>query len=207
MTKGNLIIGAGGHGKVIADIMQRQGMNILGFLDDNVAIIGQQILNLPVLDTIAMWRNFAPDGLVMGIGDNSMRYTLVRQIEQDIAAHWIIPIHPTATIAASVQIGDGTVIMAGVIINPDTILGKHTIINTAATVDHDCVVGDFVHIAPGTHLAGDVHVGNGSLLGIGCSVIPGCKIGENVIVGAGAVVIGDIPSGVVAKGIPAHWET
>ena len=205
MTKGNLIIGAGGHGKVIADIMLCQGMRILGFLDDNPPVIGQQIFGFPVLGNGKKLADFDLDGVIVGIGDNTIRRAIVQRMELDYTPPWITVLHPKATVANSVQIGVGTVIMAGAVVNPDTVLGKHTIINTGSTVDHDCLIGDFVHIAPGVHLAGGVRVGELTLIGIGATVIPYCSIGAGATVGAGAVVVRDIPDGVTAKGIPATW--
>lgn len=206
MTKHNLIIGAGGHGKVIADILQCQGMSVMGFLDDNPAIIGTTVFDLPVLGAIDTWRDFEPDGVIIGIGDNHVRSAVAHRLGQDITPPWLTAVHPRSTVARSVRVGMGTVVMAGAIINADTVIGQHAIINTAATVDHDCILGNFVHIAPGAHLAGDIHIDEGALLGIGSVVIPGRKIGKGAIIGAGAVVISDVPPGVMAKGLPAVWN-
>ena len=202
---GNLIIGAGGHAKVIADMILRQGMQVLGFLDDNPLLIGQEIFNLPVLGKIDTWKSYKPNGLVIGIGDNAIRRKIVQNLESSNPP-WRTVIHPNAVIATAVQLGEGSVVMAGAIINVDTIVGKHSIINTGATVDHDCRIGDFVHIAPGANLAGDVHVDDGTFLGIGSSVIQRQKIGANSTIGAGGVVVCDIPPNVIAKGVPARWE-
>ena len=206
MKNGNLIIGAGGHSKVIADAMLCNGMNIMGFLDDNPLLIGQRVSGFPVLGKVENWPEFDVVKLVLGIGDNSIRRLIVQRLEHEGSPIWAIVTHPAATIANSVKIGAGTVIMAGAIVNPDTTLGQHTIVNTGATVDHDCSIGSFAHISPGAHLAGNVNVGDDALLGIGCSVIPGCRIGEGSVIGAGAVVVSDIPPGVIAKGVPARWN-
>ena len=206
MSKGNLIIGAGGHGKVVADAILSAGMPLLGFLDDNPDTIGQQILGYPVLGNIAQWLEFDADGLVIAVGNNRIRRMIQQKLEASAHPNWITVIHPKAIVAASLKVGVGTVVMAGAIVNPDTVIGQHTIINTGATVDHDCVIGDYVHIAPGVHLAGGVTVGNNTLIGIGSAVIPSCQVGEDTTVGAGSVVIKDIPSSVVAKGVPARWN-
>lgn len=206
MSKGNLIIGAGGHGKVVADAMFSAGMPLLGFLDDNPDIIGQQLLGFPVLGMIYQWQEFEADGLFIAIGNNRIRRMIQQKMESIAHPNWITVIHPKAILAGSVKIGIGTVVMAGAIVNPDTVIGQHVIINTGATVDHDCVIGDYVHIAPGGHLAGSVTIGKNTLIGIGSAVIPGCQIGEDTIVGAGSVVVKDVPSGVIAKGVPALWN-
>ena len=204
--KGNLIVGAGGHGKVIADMMLRQGMKILGFLDDNPSIVGQRVLSFPILGKIERWMDFDADGLVVAVGDNVSRRTIVQKMESEAAPRWVTLLHPSATVAESVRVGIGTVIIAGAVINAETILGKHTIVNTGATVDHDCLIGDFAHVAPGSHLAGGVHVGAGALIGIGSCVTPGCRIGDESIIGAGAAVVRDVPPGVIARGVPARWR-
>ncbi|QPC83282.1 acetyltransferase [Phototrophicus methaneseepsis] len=207
LTDRYLIIGAGGHGKVIADILLAQGKRPLGFLDDNLAMVGQTIYGLPVLGKIDTWADMDPTGLIVGIGDNTIRRAIVQRIHQQVKSPpWYTAIHPTAIISRSVQIGVGTVIVAGAIINADVHLGNHVIINTAATIDHDCIIQDYVHIAPGAHLAGNVQVADNVLMGVGCSVIPGCKIGANTKIGAGAAVVSDVPPGVVAKGVPARWR-
>ena len=205
MTNSNLIIGAGGHGKVIANGMLEIGLNILGFVDDNPQIIGCTILGLPVLGTIDNLADFGPDGLVAGIGHNSVRQQVVQRVNRIMCATWLNVVHPKAVVSDFVKMGSGSVVMAGGIINADTNVGDHVIINTGSTVDHDCRIGDFVHIAPGAHIAGGVTVGEGALLGIGCSVIPGCQIGEWAVIGAGTIVVDNVPAGVTAKGVPARW--
>lgn len=202
---GILIIGAGGHGKVVADILLRQSAPILGFLDDDPTTWGTSRLGLPVLGAIDTFSNYSPEGLVMGIGSNALRQKIVRRIGGVAQELWRSAIHPEAIVAPSAKIGRGTVIAAGAIVNPDSFIGEHVIINTGATVDHDCHIGDFVHIAPGVHLAGGVRVGEGSLLGIGSAVIPCRSIGQWTTIGAGAVVVEDIPSHTVAVGVPARY--
>lgn len=204
MTKRNLIIGAGGHGKVIADMMLRQGLQVLGFVDDDPSTIGHRILNLPVLGKTLQWRDFDPDGMVVAVGNNAIRQSIIERLEQDMSPPWITIRHSNAVIANSVQIGEGTVIMAGTVINVDTTVGKHSIINTGATIDHDCRIGNFVHIAPGVNLAGGVSIGQGTLMGIGSCAIPYSAIGEWVTVGAGATVVDDIADKITVVGTPAR---
>lgn len=203
---GILIIGAGGHGKVVADILLRQSIPVLGFLDDDPTIWGTSRLGLPVLGAINAFLDYSPGGLVMGIGSNALRQKIVQRLGSVAQELWHSAIHPKAILAPSAKIGRGAVIAAGAIVNPDAYVGEHVIINTGATVDHDCHIGDFVHIAPGVHLAGGVHVGEGSLVGIGSTVIPNCNIGQWTTIGAGAVVVSDIPSHVLAVGVPARLK-
>jgi len=205
MNGGVLILGASGHGKYIADILLAQGSRILGFLDDNPSLYGQQQLGFPILGPISAYLDFDSDGLILGIGSNSSRREIAERLGDATQGQWVNAIHPRSVVAPSVQIGIGIVVGAGAIISPDVVIGDHTIISTAATVGHDSVIGRFVHVGPGAHLAGGVQVLDETFLGVGTSVIPGRRIGSKTVVGAGAVVVGDIPDKVVAKGVPARW--
>ena len=206
MSRGNLIVGAGGHGKVVADALLAAGMKLLGFLDDDLTRMNQVVLGYPVLASSDKWTELNAEGLVIGVGNNHIRQQLQEKIKAIAWPNWIKVIHPRAVVAQTALVGVGTVVMAGAIINPDAVIGEHAIINTGATVDHDCTVGKYVHIAPGVHLAGEVSVGDSAFIGIGSVVLPGCRIGKNAVIGAGAVVINDVPDDVVAKGIPARWD-
>lgn len=203
---GILIIGAGGHAKVVADILFLQGETVLGYVDDNPSSWGTVRLGLPVLGKIDDFEQHSPGGLVMGIGDNAVRRSIVMRLGERAAGMWRSAIHPRATVAASVQLGVGAVILAHAVVNPNSIIGDHVIINTGATVNHDCRIGSFCHVAPGVHLAGGTKLGEGVFVGVGASAIPGRVIGHWAIVGAGAVVINNIPDHVTAIGIPARWD-
>lgn len=199
---GIIILGAGGHAKVVADILLSQKLEVVGFLDDNPETWNTRPLNIPVLGPISSYADYQAEGLVIGIGANAVRQKLVTECDGRIL--WYNAIHPRAIIAPSVKLGVGVVVAAGAIINPDSVIGDHVIINTGATVDHDCNIGEFSHIAPGVHLGGGVQVGKETLIGIGATVLPYRKVGRHVIVGGGAVVIDDIPDDVTVKGIPAR---
>lgn len=202
---GLLVLGSGGHAKVVADILCCQGLTVAGFLDDDPAVWGGERLGLPVLGPIAAYADYAPDGLVAGIGSNTARRQVVERLGDAAQPLWRNAVHPRATVAASVRLGLGLVIAAGAVVNPDSVVGDHAIVNTGATVDHDSVVGRYAHLAPGTHLAGGVRVGEGAFVGAGATVTPYRELGEWATIGAGAAVVSDIPGWVVAKGVPARW--
>jgi len=202
---GTLILGAGGHGKVVADILLLRGIRVLGFLDDQPGHWGSTRLDLPVLGSIDSYAEYGAEGLALGIGDTSARRRLVQRLGPACHALWVEAIHPRAVVAASARLGIGATVAAGAVINPDAELGDHVIVNTGATVDHDCVIGAYVHIAPGAHLAGGVRAEDGVLVGIGANVLPGCVIGRWSVIGGGSTVIQDVPAHVTAIGAPARW--
>ena len=199
MSKDVIIIGAGGHAKVIADIILCSGDNLVGFLDDGSSKQGQAVYkDYKVIGRIEDYSKFENCDFVIAIGDNKTR----AKIAKELKVNWYTAIHPSAIIADTVKIGVGTVVMAGVVVNVDTIIGEHCIINTAVTVDHDNVVGDFVHISPGAHLAGTVSVGNYSWIGIGAVVINNIDISKNIIVGANSTVLKNISEAGTYVGTP-----
>jgi len=197
------IIGASGHGKVVAEIAELSGWSEIIFFDDafpEVASIGVW----PVLgNTITLLNDVSKfDGCIVAIGNNAIRLekTLAIQYNQGPIVSLS---HPSSVISKYAEIGIGSVIMAGVVINPFVKLGIACIVNTAATIDHDCELSDGVHISPGANLAGAVKVGEKSWVGIGACVKQCVSIGANVIVGAGAAVISDTLNNILVTGIPA----
>jgi sugar O-acyltransferase (sialic acid O-acetyltransferase NeuD family) len=202
-----VILGAGGHAKVVADILALNGVEIAGYLDDDERLHGGCLLGYPVLGGIARLDELTPSGVIVGVGSNEARKRVVERVGVRATPLWINAIHPRATVAASAQraLGRGVVIAAHAVVNPDARLGHHAVVNTGATVDHDCVLGDYVHITPGVHLAGNVTVGEGTLVGVGTNVIQGIRVGDWAVIGAGSVLVRDVPSHVVAKGVPARW--
>ena len=203
-----LIIGAGGHAQVVADILfqaQKHGaeVDVVGYLDDNPALHGRELLGRPVWGGIDMLDRVPHDGVIVAIGDNATRARLFAWLKQR-EERLINAIHPAATIAPHVQLGEGVMIAAGVVVNTGTIIGHNVILNTGCTVDHHNRIEDHVHIAPGAHLGGDVSIGEGTLVGLGALVLPQRQIGAWTVVGAGAVVTRSLPSRVVAVGVPAR---
>lgn len=198
-----LIIGASGHGKVVADIaLKMKKWKSIAFLDDDESIkssIGLAVIGPSdkVLEYIDEYQVF------IGIGNNATRQDIFEMLE-NVGANIPVIIHPNAVIGKQVEIGIGTVIMPGAIINCYTKIGKGCIINTGATLDHDNSIEDFVHISPGAHLAGNVKVGQGTWIGIGSVVSNNIRIKSDCIIGAGSVVIKDIPANCTAVGAPAR---
>lgn len=195
-----IVIGAGGHAKVVISTLEAAGHKVAGIYDDDRAKWGTEILGVPVHGGLAELGIELLGKAVIAIGDNAARAIVARQFE---GADWVTVVHPAAYVHPSASLGQGTVVFAGAVVQPCANVGAHVIVNTGATIDHDCMIDDFVHIAPGTNLAGGVKIGRGAFLGIGSAVIPYRSIGEWSTVGAGAVVITDLPAGVTAVGVPA----
>ena len=202
-----IVVGAGGHAQVVADIVLSRAaygdqLALMGFVDDNVALVGGELLGAPIFGSIAMLRTIQHDAIVVAIGDNQRRAQVYEQLRaqgENIATL----AHPRATLAAGAKLGAGSVVMAGAVINTQAVIGPNVIINTGATVDHHARISAHVHIAPGVHLGGAVTLGEGAFLGVGTNVIPSRSIGAWSVVGAGATVTHDLPERVVAVGTPA----
>jgi sugar O-acyltransferase (sialic acid O-acetyltransferase NeuD family) len=195
------IVGAGGHGRVVAEIATRCGWTDIVFFDDRFPTMGQTG-QWPVIGNCAALEasigSYA--GIHIAIGDNCARFDIFRSLPP---VELITLIDPSATLSASARLGFGVCIMAGVIINAGARISDGVVINTGATVDHDCWVGGFAHICPGASLAGGVQVGIKSQVGIGSVIIQNITIGDSVVVGAGSVVVSNVPSGTLVYGAPA----
>ena len=202
-----VVFGAGGHAKVVIDIIEQQGdYEIAGMLDDDLQHLGKRFFGYAVLGTRADLPALFSAQLrhaIVTIGDNASRAAVAAHLDQH-GWRFASAVHPRASIGRGVTIGQGSVVMAGCVVNADASLGAHVIVNTGATVDHDCRIEDAVHIAPGCHLCGGVSVGHGSLLGAGSIVTPGLRIGCNVTVGAGSTVIRDVADATRISGSPAR---
>ena len=203
-------LGAGGHAKVIIEILRAiGGYLIVGLVDSNQKLWDTEVLGVPVLGDDTLLPKLRTQGIenaFIGLGTVGDIQPRKRLYEEALKQKFEIvqAIHPRATIAPSAEIGLGVTIMPGAMINSAARLGDNIIINTGAIVEHDCVIEDHVHISPGAQLASSVHVGEGSHIGIGSTIIQCINIGDSVVVGAGAVVIKDVPSNLTVVGSPAH---
>ena len=198
------VYGAGGHAKVVIDIIEQEGIYDVAFLlDDDLSLKGTAVYGYPVLGG----REDLPEGEmrrgIVAIGSNSARRTVSAWLAGE-GIELVSALHPSAQLARGVTIGSGSVVMAGAVINSDAAIGYDVIVNTGATVDHDCRVGDGAHIAPGATLCGSVTVEAGAFICAGATVIPNLTIGRGAVVGAGATVIRDVPDDTVVAGTPAR---
>ena len=190
-----LIIGAGGHGKVVADTAEAMGYSDIAFLDqswpEQTANGRWQVVGVPERRT---------EPVFCAVGCNNARAHLFDEL--DLYASPVL-IHPAAVLSPTTKLGAGTIAVAGSIVNADASIGYGAILNTSCSIDHDCEIESFVHVSPGARLAGGVRVGQGSWIGIGAVAREGVRIGKNVIVAAGAVVVNDIGDGARVGGTPA----
>jgi UDP-perosamine 4-acetyltransferase len=194
-----VVLGAGGHAKVVVSTLRAAGWEVVAILDDRKQARGSQLHGVPIKGEIFEAVSFGCPA-VIAIGNNHDRQRVATEFSLD----WASAIHPLASVDPSVRLGPGTVVFAGSIIQPDTEVGQHAILNTAVSVDHDCFIGDFAHLAPGVRLAGGVRIGDGALIGIGGTVSVGVQVGPWSTVGAGAVVIRPVTPGSVVVGVPAR---
>ena len=204
MSRSLLIVGAGGHGCVVADAARLTGLwERIAFIDDRYPEIDCSA-DWPVIGRVVELDSLAAtwSEVVVAVGENAARLDILQRARR-CGLNATTVIHPSAQIAENVTIGDGSVIFANAVINIGSVIGDSCIVNTAATVDHDNCLGEGVHISPGVHLGGDVEIGARSWIGIGASVMHGRVIGADVIVGAGAVVIKDVDDALTVVGVPA----
>lgn len=198
-----LIIGASGHGKVVANIaLEMKKWKSIAFLDDNESV--KSSMGIEVVGKTSDAIRYIDDyDIFVGIGNNNTRKMIQERLESE-GAHLPILIHPNTTLGAQVVLGSGTVIMAGTVINCCTKIGKGCIINTSATIDHDNIIGDYVHVSPGVHLAGTVKVRQRSWIGIGSVVSNNINITSGCTIGAGSVVVKSITEPGTYVGVPVR---
>ncbi len=198
------IVGASGHGKVVADTALECGWQSLTFFDDGAPPrdrFGDWPILGPTAALLASLSEYA--GVIVAIGHNRIRLEKTRELAA-AGANMVTLVHPRAYVARDVPLGRGTVVLAGAVIQPGSTVGGGVIVNTGATVDHDCALADGVHVCPGAHLAGGVSVGECAWLGIGCVVRQYITIGADVVVGGAAAVMTPVPDGITVVGVPAR---
>ncbi|WLP95230.1 acetyltransferase [Psychrobacter sp. M13] len=198
------ILGASGHGKVLADIAELTGWSSIEFFDDAWPDnqhngVWQIVGNTEdLLDNLESYK-----GVIVAIGNNKIRQQKLLQLHS-AQANIVSLIHPSATVSKYTKIGLGSVVVAGAVINPDCIIGLGAIINTCSSVGHDCTLGDAVHICPGARIAGGTHISDRAWIGVGSSVRQLITIGEDAVIGAGAAVVQDVLPNITVVGVPAR---
>lgn len=193
------VIGAGGHARVVIQLARACGYTVVGVLDDDSKLAGNDILGVPVIGPASQFANNDTPA-VIAIGSNAVR----EKLDRELGRSWATLIHPSAIVDDTAVIGEGAVVMAGAIVQADAIIGRHAIVNTRASVDHDCHLGDFAHVCPGVTLPGNVQVETGAMLGAGATAIPGVSIGAWAVIGAGSTVVKSVSSDITVVGTPAR---
>lgn len=193
-----IVIGAGGHAKVVVDTANASGWDVIGFCDDNP---NAKFVDLPFLGVPNEVKFSFDIHVVIAIGQNTIRQKIANELADRVT--WATIIHPRATVSSKAKVQEGTVIFAGAVVQADAVLGKHNIINTNASIDHDCTIKDYCHIAPGAVLVGGVQLDTGVFVGAGAVILPKRRIGEWTTIGAGAVALNDLEAHGVFVGVPA----
>ncbi|SKA94362.1 sugar O-acyltransferase, sialic acid O-acetyltransferase NeuD family [Paucidesulfovibrio gracilis DSM 16080] len=201
-----VIIGAGGHGQVVADILfhmwtKGRDLELVGFVDDDPEREGTSVLGLKVLGPVNKLDHIGHEAVIVALDDNRARLEMTERLDDE---RMINAIHPSAVLAPDVSVKPGGVVCAGAVINPGTIMERGAIVNTGAIVDHNCTLNEFSHVGPGVNLGEGVHVGQGTLIGLGASLIPKLRLGNWSVVGAGAVTTRDVPDSETWVGVPAR---
>lgn len=201
-----VVFGASGHAKVVIDILERQGLYEIAFLvDDDPGLKGTRFYGHDIVGGKQELLNIKDQicGGIVAIGNNKARISVAKWLT-DNQIDLVSAIHPSVQLGRGVTVAAGTVIMAGAIINSDSRIGRNSIVNTKASIDHDCTIGDGVHIAPGATLCGTVSVGDGTFVCAGVTIIPNLTIGRNALIGAGSTVIHDVYDHELVVGSPAR---
>jgi sugar O-acyltransferase (sialic acid O-acetyltransferase NeuD family) len=201
-----LIVGAGGHAKVVADILLtacNDQFELMGFLDDDPKLWGSTYQGYTVLGNLRRLKSIPHDAVVVAIGSNRIRADLFEEL-RITGEEFVVTCHSAASIGTGIRIGKGTMICGSAIINTESEIGDNVILNTNAIIEHHCKIGNHSHIAPGSILGGNVNVGEGVLVGLGACVLPGVKLGNWSTIGAGAVVNRNVKNGDTVVGVPAR---
>ena len=198
-----VVLGAGGHTKVILSVLLEAEVRVAGIYDDDPAKTGAAVRHVPVLGTISGLHDTRGHWCVVGVGDNATRHDIAVRFA---SADWLTIVHPAAYVHPSACLGPGTVVLAGAVVNAGACVGRHCIINTGATVGEDCVVGDFCHVGPGCRLGRTVKAADGVFMGISSVAAHNVAVGAWTMIAAGAAVTTDMPERVVAVGVPARVQ-
>lgn len=206
-----IILGGGGHAKVLIEALRASSVSIIGITDPKEGKKHGDVLGVPVLGDDSIVERHPPGSVLLVNGVGSVSVPKARKTLFDTFKHrgydFATVIHPSAVVASDVALGEGSQVMAGVVIQPGCRIGKNVVVNTNSTVDHDCIIGNHVHLSPGVTLSGGVRVGDVVHVGTGATVIQGVSIGSNSIVGAGSVVIKDVHEDAEVVGVPARNTT
>jgi UDP-N-acetylbacillosamine N-acetyltransferase len=201
------VYGAGGHAKVVAEILRLNGHEVAGFIDNvNPGRRGEAFYGGTILGGEEVLAELLHQGVrscIVGFGDNRLRLKAAERLKA-MGFELLTALHPNAVCAADVSIGEGTVVASGAVMGPSSRIGRNAIVNTQASLDHDCVLGDGAHVGPGAIVTGVVEVGECAWIGAGAVIADHKSIGAEAIVGAGAVVVTDVPEAVIVMGVPAR---
>ena len=204
-----VIVGTSGHAKVVAEIVEREAKCAVAGLVDSFRPAGESAFGYPILgserELPALAASEGVSGVLIAIGDNWQRARMARDIAKRAPQlRFVCAVHPAAIVARDVELGPGSVVMPGAVINPGARLGAHCIVNTGATLDHDCKLADYASLAPGAVLGGNVTLDEFAAVMLGAHVVHRRRIGAHAVIGAGALVLGDVPECAVAYGVPAR---
>ena len=208
MTLPVIVLGAGGHAKVLISALLLNNTTLLGITDVDRHRQGDHLLGVPILGSDGLIEEYDPAVILLVNGLGTVKTSDRRKALFDTLKAkgytFATVVHPAAVIAVEVLLGEGAQILAGAVIQPGCQIGRNTIVNTSASVDYDCLIGDHVHLAPGVTLSGEVVVAAGAHIGTGATIIQGVHVGAESLVAAGAVVVDDVPGKSTVMGVPAR---